>query len=92
MDQRAVYHPYDESYAALVKMLEMNRTLEYLDIVAQRPHLTHYDNFKAHHFEALPVTQSVLSMNCKAASSASWVPDVVNDVIPRREGNYPAYA
>ncbi|KAG2778055.1 hypothetical protein PC129_g14942 [Phytophthora cactorum] len=67
MDQRAVYHPYDKSYAALVKMLEMNRTLEYLDIVAQRPHLTHYDNFKAHHFEALPVTQSVLSMNCKAA-------------------------
>lgn len=67
MDQRSVAHSYDECYAALLKMLEMNRTLEYLDIVAQRSHMTHYNEFKAHHLESLPLVRTVLSMDCKAA-------------------------
>ncbi|KAG7386951.1 hypothetical protein PHYPSEUDO_014935 [Phytophthora pseudosyringae] len=67
LDQRAVYHPYEACYAALLQMLEMNCSLEYLDIVAQRLHMTHYNDFKMHHLESLPVVQSALSMTCKAA-------------------------
>ncbi|KAE9036063.1 hypothetical protein PR003_g7333 [Phytophthora rubi] len=67
MDQRSVAHSYDECYAALLAMLEMNQTLEYLDIVAQRSHMTHYNDFKTHHLESLPSVQTVLSMDRKAA-------------------------
>ncbi|KAL4093742.1 hypothetical protein PRIC1_011172 [Phytophthora ramorum] len=66
MDQRAVYHPFDDCYAALLKLLEMNRTLEYLDIVAQRSHMAHYNDFKAHHLEPLPVALP-FPASCKAA-------------------------
>ncbi|EEY69824.1 uncharacterized protein PITG_06331 [Phytophthora infestans T30-4] len=68
LDQNVFNRPYNECYAALAKMLEVNRTLEYLDVVAQRPHfLRHSNKFKARHFEALPVMLSALSMKCRAA-------------------------
>ncbi|ETK82405.1 hypothetical protein L915_12208 [Phytophthora nicotianae] len=67
MDQRAFYHPYDECYAALLTMLELNRTLEYLDVVVQRPHMMYYNKLKSYHLKSLPVTHSALSMKCKAA-------------------------
>ncbi|CAI5739524.1 unnamed protein product [Peronospora farinosa] len=64
----------DQCYAALLKLLEKNRTLEYLDIVAQRSQTTdhnafqtHYNNFKTHHLESLPVTKTAFSMDCKVA-------------------------
>ncbi|KAG1709423.1 hypothetical protein DVH05_020078 [Phytophthora capsici] len=67
LDQRALYHPYDEFYIALLKMLKVNRTLEYLDIVAQRVHMNYFNAFKAHHLEVLPVEQIAFSMECKVA-------------------------
>ncbi|KAL3672918.1 hypothetical protein V7S43_002220 [Phytophthora oleae] len=67
LDQRAVYRPYDEFYTALLKMLKVNRTLEYLDIVAQRPHMSYFNDFKAHDLEGLPVEQFAFSMECKVA-------------------------
>ncbi|KAJ8525076.1 hypothetical protein ON010_g16039 [Phytophthora cinnamomi] len=67
MDQRLVAHPYDECYTALLKMLEVNRALEYLDIVAQRSHMTHYNDFRMHHLESLPSVRTVLPTDHKAA-------------------------
>ncbi|KAK1940602.1 hypothetical protein P3T76_008053 [Phytophthora citrophthora] len=67
LDQRAFYLPYDAFYTALLKMLKVNRTLEYLDIVAQGGHMNYFNDFKAHHLEALPVERIAFSMECKVA-------------------------
>ncbi|GMF11190.1 unnamed protein product [Phytophthora lilii] len=67
MDQTAVFHPFNDCYAALLKMLETNRSLEYLDVVGQRSHMAHYNDFKAHHHEPLPVARVGFPMDCKAA-------------------------
>jgi hypothetical protein len=67
VDQRGMYHLHGEQFVVLLRMLEMNRSLEYFDIIAHRADMNRYNDFKAHHLESLPVALSALSMECRVA-------------------------
>ncbi|CAH0520506.1 unnamed protein product [Peronospora belbahrii] len=59
--------PFDKCCGVLLRMLEMNYTLECVDVIAPCSHMKHYDTFKAHHLEPLSLKKSALSMDCKVA-------------------------
>lgn len=67
MGYRASSHVSDDWFTSLLTMLEVNNTLEYLDVVTGRPFMVHFNDFKAHHLESLPVVDAPVPVASKLA-------------------------
>ncbi|RLN76934.1 hypothetical protein BBJ28_00015391 [Nothophytophthora sp. Chile5] len=74
MNVQTGFSPFEDYYPALLNMLQVNRSLEYLDIVAQRSHMTYFTAFKMHHLEPLPVIQTEVPMQSKLAFLSVMAP------------------
>ncbi|RLN72384.1 hypothetical protein BBJ28_00006002 [Nothophytophthora sp. Chile5] len=75
MDLQPLSYPEEDYYRALLNMLRVNRTLEYLDLVVPRPHMLYFDAFQAHHLELLPVVQAKFPLESKLAFLSVMAPN-----------------
>ncbi|KAG6623499.1 Secreted RxLR effector peptide protein [Phytophthora cinnamomi] len=67
-DQTANYRcRTEEDVAALLQLLETNRTLEYLEVVAPLEYDSYFDEFRAYHLQAMWAPRETLSLENKAA-------------------------
>ncbi|RLN71498.1 hypothetical protein BBJ28_00009885 [Nothophytophthora sp. Chile5] len=73
MNVQTGFYP-SEDYPALLNMLQVNRNLEYLDIIAQRSHMAYFTAFKMHHLESLPVIQTEVPIQSKLAFLSIMTP------------------
>ncbi|KAG6623497.1 uncharacterized protein IUM83_01971 [Phytophthora cinnamomi] len=67
-DQTANYRcRTEEDVTALLQLLETNRTLEYLEVVAPLEYDSYFDEFRAYHLQAMWAPRETLSLENKAA-------------------------